>query len=146
MPKVSQQQAQITRQRIIDCALEIILSSGIESLTFSNLAKQAQIGRSTINGHFSKKNDLLMALQPRLVSIIDENLCFDSADDFYNSWVHAIKSNQEFRQVIKVTGAFFDNDTGIAGLMRRFPSPDEDTEKAIYTAMGYAIVHLPKYT
>jgi len=146
MPKVSQQQAQITRQRIIDCALEIILSSGIESLTFSNLAKQAGIGRSTINGHFSRKNDLLMVLQPRLVSILDENLCFDSADDFYRSWVHAIKSNQEFRQAIKTMEAFFDNDTGISGLMRRFPSPDEETEKAIYTAMGYAIVHLPKYT
>ncbi|MCG7530677.1 TetR family transcriptional regulator [Psychrobium sp. MM17-31] len=146
MPKVSQQQAQLTRQRIIDCALEILLSQGVSALTFTNLANKAAIGRSSINAHFKKKDDLLAELRPQISIIIRDALCFDNPDVFYDSWVSAIKSNHQFRQAIDNAKWFVDTDTGIERLIASFKSGTrEEIEKTIYTAMGYALVNLPKY-
>lgn len=146
MPKVSQQQAQLTRQRIIDCALEILLSQGVSALTFTNLANKAAIGRSSINAHFKKKDDLLAELRPQISTIIRQALCFDSVEEFYNSWVHSIESSHQFRQAIDNASFFVETDTGIENMIALFKSGSrEEIEKTIYTAMGYAIVHLPKY-
>lgn len=146
MPRVSQQQARITRQRIIESALHIILNEGIDSLTFSHLANKANIARSGINGHFKKKSDIIQAVHPRLSAIIYDALDFSSPNTFYDSWTHAIVNNHIFRQAISSTDAFVDTDTGINSLIKAFKSgAREDIEKTIYMAMGYAIVHLPKY-
>ena len=57
MPRVSQEVAKQTRKRIIESAIKIVTLEGSKHLTFSNIAKKAEISRSGINCHFKRKED-----------------------------------------------------------------------------------------
>jgi len=145
MPRVSQQQAKQTKQRILDASLDIVLNDGVTALTFTNIADKAQVGRSNINNHFKKKNDLLTELRPQLAQIIIQSLDFRSTEHFYNSWVDAIQTKQQFCRAIDTAESFFDNESGIDGLKKLFPVDELNVENTIYMAIGYALVNLPKY-
>lgn len=145
MPRVSQQHAAQTKQRIIDAALNIVLNHGIEALTFTNIANKAHVGRSNINSHFKKKHDLILELRPLLSNVILKPLRFSSVDDFYLSWQQAIKTNREFCRAISVAEIFFDNEQGVVGLKKLFKAGEPNVENTIYMAIGYALVNLPKY-
>lgn len=145
MPRVSQHQATLTKQRIIDAALNIVLNNGLDALTFTNIANKAEIGRSNINNHFKKKHDLIGELRPLLANVIVKPLRFTSTDDFYLSWQQAIKTNREFGHAISVAEPFFSQEQGIAGLKNLFKPGEPNVENTIYMAIGYALVNLPKY-
>jgi len=145
MPRVSQLQAKQTKQRILDASLDIVLNEGVSALTFTNIADKAQVGRSNINNHFRKKNDLLIELRPQLAQVIIQSLDFSSTECFYSSWVNAIQTTQPFCRAIDTAESFFDNESGIDGLKKLFPVDEPNVENTIYMAIGYALVNLPRY-
>lgn len=49
-------------RRIIDAALELFLSKGIDRVTVSSIAEKAGIGKGTIYKHFLTKNEILVRI------------------------------------------------------------------------------------
>ena len=145
MPRVSQHQATLTRQRIVDASLNIVLNHGVDALTFTNIASKANIGRSNINSHFNKKQNIVAALRPMLANVIITPLCFNSAADFYLSWQEAICNNKKFCHAINFAQPLFDNEQGIEDLKKLFKANEPNVENTIYMAIGYAFINLPKY-
>lgn len=145
MPKVSQKDALKTRARIVEVAFNLLLEQGYNALTFTNIANAANIGRSSINGHFKKKQDLMDELRPQISDCINQHIDFSSAKAFYASWVLAIQNNQAFRQLINGLDILISSDEGVAGLKDRLPDDEQIAQKYIYMAIGYAVVNLPHY-
>lgn len=144
MPRVSQEKAAQTRQKIIQAALNILIEQGEDALTFTNLAKEVGIARSGINCHFKKKCDLIDTIRPQISEIIMQELDFTSAKNFYDSWVNAIKTSRKFRNTISHAEIVFSTTAGIAGLKKSLGGDDE-AERYILMAIGYAVVYLPDY-
>lgn len=145
MPRVSQKDALKTREKIISVALELLLLKGFDALTFTNIAKAANIGRSSINNHFKKKQDLIEELRPLIAAMIEQRLDFSSGAAFYDSWVLAIKQDKEFRQIINGLSIVINSDAGVEGLKKRLVADPDNAEQFIYMAIGYAVVNLPHY-
>ncbi len=145
MPRVSQKDALKTRAKIVDVALELLLAQGLDALTFTNIAVAANIGRSSINNHFKVKQDLMDELRPRIGGMIELRLDFSSGKAFYDSWVLAIKQDQEFRKIINGLSILINSDEGVEGLKQRLVADPENAEQYIYMAIGYAVVNLPHY-
>jgi len=51
-----------TRQRIMDCALQILMESGDGGLTMRQVAEKAGLSLSNVQYYFARKNDLLRAI------------------------------------------------------------------------------------
>lgn len=145
MPRVSQKESEKTRLKIIDVALELLLSQGLEALTFTNIATKAEIGRSSINGHFKKKHDLLDALRPQLIDIVNSALDYSSAHNFYQSWVLAIQTNTKFRHTIANMESLVSKEMGLPGLIKLIDDDPKQSEKYIYMAIGYAVINIANY-
>ena len=145
MPKVSQKEAQKTRERIIQVTLNLLISEGFEALTFTRIAQNTNIGRSSINSHFKKKQDLLDEIRPHITKIIEQRLDFSNGEKIYVSWVLAIEQDREFRKVINGLDIMISSDVGITGLTERLQEDKHNSEKFIYMAIGYAIVNLPHF-
>ena len=145
MPRVSQIEAQKTREKIIQVTLNLLISEGFEALTFTRIAQNANIGRSSINNHFKKKQDLLDEIRPHITKMIEQRLDFSHGEKFYASWVLAIEQDREFRKIIKGLDIMISSDAGITGLKDRFQEDKQNAEKFIYMAIGYAIVNLPHF-
>jgi AcrR family transcriptional regulator len=57
--KVNQKQRLATRKKIIDAAVEIIISKGVKSATMREIAKSAGIGDATIYNYFPTKEAII---------------------------------------------------------------------------------------
>lgn len=142
MPRVSQKVAQETRRRIISTAFKMILNDGFESLTFTNIAKSAEISRSGINAHFKKKEDLIHEVEPLMVNLIVTRLDFTSAKNFWDSWVDQVDNAKDFQHVILCSIEFSFSKTGFENLINAIDGDPEECTKIAYQAVGYAQIHL----
>lgn len=142
MPRVSQEVARQTRQRIIESAIKIITLEGGEHLTFSNIAKKANISRSGINCHFKRKEDLMDEIRPILSERVEQALDFSSPDNFFLSWRNAVDNDRMFRNLISKLGYVIDGKTGAAGLIGKIQGDEEEVIKTTYMAIGYAVIHI----
>ncbi|PSV46193.1 TetR family transcriptional regulator [Photobacterium indicum] len=143
MPRVSQKVALQTRKRIIEAALDIVVNQGSENLTFSILAKKADISRSGINSHFKLKSDLMSEIRPQIASRIQMRLNYSSPEDFYMSWTKAVDTDVEFCRLIIASGAFIKEQDGFESLIKTISSSNiEITKMYIYQAIGYAVVNI----
>lgn len=145
MPRVSQKVAQQTRKRIIQSAIDIILNRGSSDLTFSILAKEANISRSGINSHFKLKSDLMAEIWPELLDGIQMRLDYSSPESFYLSWVKAIDNDIEFCRLILASGYFLEEEEGFDDLIKTIECDNVEIAKMyIHQAIGYAVVNLKK--
>ncbi|HAS6349544.1 TetR/AcrR family transcriptional regulator [Vibrio sp. IRLE0018] len=142
MPRVSQATAKKTRQAIVDASFKILLLEGYEHLTYSRIAEKTGVSRSCVNGHFKRKEELLGELKPKAVEQIVQALEFSSPDEFYSSWVKAVNEDRMFRNLIQNVGEMICSAEGRQSLMSRISGDQEEVEKALYMAIGYAIVHI----
>lgn len=145
MPRVSQQVAQQTKQRLINTAIQIVIEQGIDGLTFSHLAAEAGTSRSGISVHFKKKQDLLNAIAPLMRAKINAQLDFSSPQDFWASWVYSIENSGEFRNLIEHIGALYNSKVGFDALIDRIQGEHQDCVNIAYQAAGYAAVNIPLY-
>ncbi|QFT13543.1 TetR family transcriptional regulator [Vibrio sp. THAF190c] len=141
MPRVSQAVAKQTRQNIIDATIKIITLEGAEMLTFSHIAKKANISRSGINCHFKRKEDLLAEVEPILAERVSQALDFSSPEAFFASFKLAVDEDRMFRNLIKNTGQVFEKSKGHGELLEIINGDPEEVKNAVYMAIGYAVVH-----
>ncbi|WP_158135692.1 TetR/AcrR family transcriptional regulator [Vibrio navarrensis] len=142
MPRVSRAVAQQTRQNIIDTSFKILLLEGYENLTFTHIAEKTGISRSGVNGHFKRKEDLLEELKPKAVELVIQSLEFSSPEDFYRSWVKAVREDRMFRNLIQNVGEIICTEKGRTRLTRLIQGDEEEVERVVYMAIGYAVVNI----
>ena len=145
MPRVSQQVAKQTKQRIIDTALTLVISQGADKLTFTQLALAAGISRSGISAHFKKKQDIIDAIAPLMRDKINAQLDFSSPQNFWRAWVSSIESSEEFRNLIEHIGTLYNNKAGFEALIARIQGDRDACTAIAYQAAGYAAVNLPLF-
>lgn len=144
MAKATAAEAAITRQKIIDAMLSITLEKGFEYVTLGSLAKEVGISRSGVSGHFPKRDDLILAIQPEIAKMLREQLCFDSPELFLESWKGSLESSEEFRALVRAIGPIIPVDKGFEGMKRLINGDETEVLNSIYVALGYALVHLSK--
>jgi AcrR family transcriptional regulator len=59
-----------TRDRIIDCAMELMLSEGFSGLSIDNVRKAASVSGSQMTHYFADKNSLLRAIVCRRTKVL----------------------------------------------------------------------------
>jgi AcrR family transcriptional regulator len=59
-----------TRDRIIDCATELVLSDGFSGLSIDNVRRAASVSGSQMTHYFTDKNSLLGAIVSRRVQVL----------------------------------------------------------------------------
>lgn len=143
MAKSTAAEAAITRQKIIEMAVEITLYEGFEFVTLGELAKRIGMSRSGINAHFPKKQQIAEAIRPIIAKILYEQISLESPDEFYQSWVEGIDKNSKFVAAARSLGPIAPSGEAFEALIKKIKSEDKQkTADAIYRAFGYAVVHI----
>ncbi|MEZ8104746.1 MULTISPECIES: TetR/AcrR family transcriptional regulator [Vibrio] len=143
MPRVSQAEAKLTRQRIINASLKIVVEDGIAELSFANIAKKAKISRSGINAHFKRKENIYEELRPILKGMILEPLDISSPEMFLDSWIKVIDEDQAYRKMLVNSDRVMGGQRAASDLLTIIEGDRTAVRDAVYYALGYALVNYP---
>ncbi|MDN3697313.1 TetR family transcriptional regulator [Vibrio cortegadensis] len=143
MPRVSQAEAKLTRQRIINASLKIVVEDGVAELSFANIAKKAKISRSGINAHFKRKENLFEELRPLLKEMVMAPLDFSSPDMFLKSWIKVLDENPAYRVMLTNSDQVMGGERAAANLLTMIEGNRAEVRDAVYYALGYALVNYP---
>ena len=113
MVRQTKENAEITRQRIIDAAREVFLSRGVSRTSMEQIAAQAGVTRGAIYWHFSNKTELFSALREQvilpLIDRMDESLLVENNDDplgqigkFLSGTIDALNECSDTRQIFEI--------------------------------------------
>ena len=113
MVRQTKENAEITRQRIIDAAREVFLSRGVSRTSMEQIAAQAGVTRGAIYWHFSNKTELFSALREQvllpLIDRIDDSLLVENNDDplgqigkFLSGTIDALNESSDTRQTFEI--------------------------------------------
>ena len=75
---------------------------------------------------------MLDALRPQLIDIVNSDLDYSSAENFYQSWVLAIQTNTQFRHTIANMESLVSKEMGLSGLIKLIDDDPKQSEKYIY--------------
>ena len=113
MVRKTKDEAEQTRQRIIDAAREVFLTRGVSRSTLELIAAQASVTRGAVYWHFKNKADIFHAMREQvflpLVDRIDDTFSAQNADNpltqIENSLIDTIlqlNKNTEMRQIYEI--------------------------------------------
>lgn len=66
MVRKTKEDAELTRQRIIDAAREVFLARGVSRSTLEHIASQANVTRGAVYWHFENKSQIFYAIRDRV--------------------------------------------------------------------------------
>ncbi|MFI5709583.1 TetR/AcrR family transcriptional regulator [Kribbella sp. NPDC051620] len=108
-----------TRQHVLACARELLLAEGAEAVTFSALARQAQVSRNTLYRHWATPEQLLVDLTLEYyVTRIDDTVTPAGIPEF----LHGLRKNlatSETASVLTALIARAERDAGTAAALQR---------------------------
>ena len=113
MVRKTKEDAELTRQRIIDAAREVFLARGVSRSTLEHIATQAEVTRGAVYWHFKNKTEIFHAIRDRvflpLIDRMDDTLATESNEDpltqIENSLcdtIHELNENIEMRQIYEI--------------------------------------------
>ena len=113
MVRKTKEDAELTRQRIIDAAREVFLVRGVSRSTLEHIAAQADVTRGAVYWHFKNKTEIFHAIRDQvflpLIDRMDDTLAIETNDDaltqIENSLcdtVHQLNDNIEMRQIYEI--------------------------------------------
>lgn len=113
MVRKTKEDAELTRQRIIDAAREVFLVRGVSRSTLEHIATQADVTRGAVYWHFKNKTEIFHAIRDQvflpLIDRMDDTLATGSAEDpltqIENSLcdtIHELNENMEMRQTYEI--------------------------------------------
>jgi len=62
MARRTKEEAQVTRQRILDAALDVFSSKGYTRTTYDDIARRIRLTKGAVYWHFANKGELLLAM------------------------------------------------------------------------------------
>jgi TetR/AcrR family transcriptional regulator, acrAB operon repressor len=85
MVRKTKEDAELTRQRIINAAREVFLERGVSKSSLEHIASQADVTRGAVYWHFKDKTEIFHALRNQvflpLIDRMDDTLAIESKDD-----------------------------------------------------------------
>jgi TetR/AcrR family acrAB operon transcriptional repressor len=113
MVRKTKEDAELTRQQIIDAAREVFLMRGVSRSTLEHIAAQASVTRGAVYWHFKNKTEIFHALRDQvflpLIDRMDDTLAVESNVDpltqIENSLcetIHELNENMEMRQTYEI--------------------------------------------
>ncbi len=85
MVRKTKEDAELTRQRIIDAARVVFLARGVSRSTLEHIATQAGVTRGAVYWHFSNKTDLFHAMREQvflpLIDRMDDTLLVEGSEN-----------------------------------------------------------------
>ena len=129
MARKTKQQAQETRQHILDVALRLFSRQGVSATSLADIAQAAGVTRGAIYWHFKNKLDLVSAVHEHfhlhILGTLQEELESTSTpplERVCNTWrkfLHGIATNQMYRKVITIFMLKCDYSGELAGLLEQ---------------------------
>lgn len=113
MVRKTKEEAQLTRQQIIDAAREVFLRHGVNRTTLQDIAKQAGVTRGAVYWHFSNKHELFLAMREQvflpLLDRMDDTFMveemhdpLDSIEHFLCGTIQILEENLPMRQTYEI--------------------------------------------
>jgi TetR/AcrR family acrAB operon transcriptional repressor len=113
MVRKTKENAELTRQRLIEAAREVFLMRGVSRTTMEHIAAQAGVTRGAIYWHFSNKIDLFQAMREQvflpLIDRMDDTLLIEGSEDpltcienFLCGTIQVLIDSIETRQVYEI--------------------------------------------
>lgn len=95
MARRTREEAQQTRESILDAAIEVFHAHGVARPSLSEVARVAGVTRGAVYGHFRNKADLFDALCDR-ISLPTESLLASKAEDYRDDPLGALRERWSF--------------------------------------------------
>jgi TetR/AcrR family transcriptional regulator, acrAB operon repressor len=114
MVRKTKEDAELTRQRIIDAARTVFLTRGVSRSTLEHIAAEAEVTRGAVYWHFKNKTDIFYALRDRaflpLIDRMYDTLAIqtdhiDPLTQIENSLcetINQLNENTEMRQIYEI--------------------------------------------
>ena len=101
-----QQNLKSTKDKILDCTIEMLKAGNVDTISMSKIALNANIGKSTIYEHFSSKEDLIKSALKRVIDIsLEDFLSVKMGNTLYESYYAHMKKGLEIAEdAIKLVG------------------------------------------
>ncbi|MBG0855777.1 TetR/AcrR family transcriptional regulator [Streptomyces spinoverrucosus] len=71
-PSIREEQKRLTRERLLDAAVEVFAERSALDANMDDIAKAAGVARATVYAHFTNKSDVVLALAQRQYELADE--------------------------------------------------------------------------
>ena len=85
MARKTKEDAELTRQSLIDAARQVFLAHGVSRTTMEHMAAQAGVTRGAVYWHFNNKLDLFQAMREQvflpLIDRMDDTLLVEGSGD-----------------------------------------------------------------
>lgn len=100
------EKSQATKDKILDCTIEMLKGGDIDTISMSKIASNANIGKSTIYEYFPSKEDLVKTALKRVVDIaLEDFLSVKMGKTLYESYYAHMKKGLEIAEdAIKLVG------------------------------------------
>jgi TetR/AcrR family transcriptional regulator, acrAB operon repressor len=113
MVRKTKENAELTRQRLIEAAREVFLDRGVSRTTMEHIAAQAGVTRGAIYWHFNNKIDLFQAMREQvflpLIDRMDDTLLVEGSgdplsriEDFLCDTIRILTDSIETRQIYEI--------------------------------------------
>lgn|SRR5664279_999536 len=113
MVRKTKEDAQLTRQRIINAAREVFLARGVSKSSMEHIAAQAGVTRGAVYWHFSNKTDLFHAMREQvflpLIDRMDDTFLIEGSEDpltrienFLRGTIQVLDESIETRQTYEI--------------------------------------------
>ena len=116
MVRKTKEDAELTKQRIIDAAKEVFLKRGVSRSTLEHIALQAEVTRGAVYWHFKNKTEIFNAMRDRvilpLIDRMDDTLAIANLADDTDALtqiessmcvtINALNENIEMRQIYEI--------------------------------------------
>jgi TetR/AcrR family acrAB operon transcriptional repressor len=114
MVRKTKEDAELTRQRIIDAARTVFLTRGVSRSTLEHIAAEAEVTRGAVYWHFKNKTDIFYALRDRaflpLIDRMYDTLATQTDDidpltqieNSLGDTINELNENIEMRQIYEI--------------------------------------------
>lgn len=100
------EKSQQTKDKILDCTIEMLKAGDVDTISMSKIASNANIGKSTIYEYFASKEELIKQALKRVVDIaLEDFLSVKMGKTLYESYYAHMKKGLEIAEdAIKLVG------------------------------------------
>jgi len=113
MVRQTKENAELTRQRIIDAARQVFLVRGVSRTSMEQIASAAGVTRGAVYWHFSNKTELFSVMREQvylpLIDRMDDNLQLENNEDpltqienFLNGTIQALNESSDTRETYEI--------------------------------------------
>jgi TetR/AcrR family acrAB operon transcriptional repressor len=114
MVRKTKEDAELTRQRIIDAARTVFLTRGVSRSTLEHIATEAEVTRGAVYWHFKNKTEIFYALRDRaflpLIDRMYDTLAIQTDDidpltqieNSLSDTINELNENIEMRQIYEI--------------------------------------------